>query len=346
LNSQIPNQVELPLRTATEIVVQGIRIRFGRSLVTLAGVLLGITFLMSTVTTFYVKEGVRGEDQLRAEARRMMNFLTAEIGPVRDRTVAVAAFGEVPDAEIRLLRQIARGGASAVLWTGPAPTPSSIASLPVVKQQTLREAMPESRVLLLLGSEPPSGEVVETLQSVGASIPLAFTGEVAPALHGASIRTIPLSVKLSEEEMARRETERQAARVRTLWIVAIALLVTIMGIANAMLMSVTERFREIGTMKCLGATTRFIRRIFLIESSLIGAAGGLAGALLGVILSLLFHGFVYGFGTVLGSVDSLALLGALGISTVLGILLSVVAALYPAAVASSMVPADALRSNV
>ena len=48
-----------------------------------------------------------------------------------------------------------------------------------------------------------------------------------------------------------------------------------MVVLNAMLMSVTERFREIGTMKCLGALSAFVRQIFLFESCLIGAVGGL-----------------------------------------------------------------------
>src|SRR5690606_14364359 len=131
-----------------------------------------------------------------------------------------------------------------------------------------------------------------------------------------------------------------------IWIMVIALAVTLMGITNAMLMSVTERFREIGTMKCLGATSQLIRRIFLIESLLIGGTGSIVGALLGVMFSLTFHGVVYGFGLVLGSLAMTPLLITILVSAAGGIVLTVLAALYPAGVASSMVPADALRSNV
>ena len=63
------------------------------------------------------------------------------------------------------------------------------------------------------------------------------------------------------------------------WLVGMALLTCTVGIANAMLMSVTERFREIGTMKCLGAENGTVVKLFLIESALIGGVGSAAGDL-------------------------------------------------------------------
>ncbi|MCK4402075.1 ABC transporter permease, partial [bacterium] len=47
-------------------------------------------------------------------------------------------------------------------------------------------------------------------------------------------------------------------QVKQIWLVVLSLMVCVVGIANAMLMSVTERYKEIGTMKCLGALDRFI----------------------------------------------------------------------------------------
>lgn len=57
------------------------------------------------------------------------------------------------------------------------------------------------------------------------------------------------------------------------WIIILSLLVCVVGIVNAQLMAVTERFREIGTMKCLGALDRFILRLFILESGMQGLAG-------------------------------------------------------------------------
>src|SRR5256884_4475548 len=83
-------------------------------------------------------------------------------------------------------------------------------------------------------------------------------------------------------------------RIQTRWLLGLALLVAFVGILNAMLMSVTERFREIGTMKCLGALDGFIVRLFLLESFFQGAVGTTIGIVVGLGLSLLGAGMSYG----------------------------------------------------
>ena len=71
------------------------------------------------------------------------------------------------------------------------------------------------------------------------------------------------------------------------WLVILSLLVCVVGIVNAQLMAVTERFREIGTMKCLGALDRFILRLFVLEAGMQGLVGAGVGALIGAAFSLL-----------------------------------------------------------
>jgi putative ABC transport system permease protein len=71
------------------------------------------------------------------------------------------------------------------------------------------------------------------------------------------------------------------------WIIILSLLVCVVGIINAQLMAVTERFREIGTMKCLGALDRFILRLFILEAGMQGIAGAVAGAVAGGVFSML-----------------------------------------------------------
>jgi hypothetical protein len=144
------------------------------------------------------------------------------------------------------------------------------------------------------------------------------------------------------------------AQARTIWLVAMSLLVATVGIVNSMLMSVTERYKEIGTMKCLGALDRFIVRLFILESALLGMLGSIAGALVGCGAMTAVYASRMGWRHTLSSWGEPALvLGSGGVPLWLGIvigiliggLLSVCAALYPAWRAAKMPPAAALRSE-
>lgn len=132
---------------------------------------------------------------------------------------------------------------------------------------------------------------------------------------------------------------------RLVWLISLSLLVCTVGITNAMLMSVMERFREIGTMKCLGALDSFILKLFLIESFLLGLAGSLAGALLGQVVTIAllarnYHGHV--FANLPWGSAWLILLA----STAIGMTITALAALYPALKAAKMQPIAAMRVEV
>jgi predicted lysophospholipase L1 biosynthesis ABC-type transport system permease subunit len=139
---------------------------------------------------------------------------------------------------------------------------------------------------------------------------------------------------------------------RNLWLIALSLLVCIVGITNAMLMSVTERFREIGTMKCLGALDVFIVKLFLIESTLMGVVGTLIGIALGLGLSVVRAAFSFSIEdpatqqTVYLGLKYLPV-GAIMIRVlaafVVGVALSILAAIYPALTAARMEPVEAMR---
>jgi len=114
------------------------------------------------------------------------------------------------------------------------------------------------------------------------------------------------------------------------------------GILNAMLMSVTERFREIGTMKCLGALDSFIIKLFLIESLFQGIAGTVIGVLLGLLLSMANMSTSYGV-YAWKNVPWGSLVLCVVICFVVGIFLTVAGAVYPAWQAAKMQPIDAMR---
>ena len=126
------------------------------------------------------------------------------------------------------------------------------------------------------------------------------------------------------------------------WLVVLSLLVCVVGIVNAQLMAVTERFREIGTMKCLGALDSFVLRLFLLEAGIQGLAGAGVGALLGGIFALINALFRFGFVAVT-AVQWTDVAGSILIAIVFGCLLSMVGVLYPAIVASRMQPVEAMR---
>lgn len=118
-------------------------------------------------------------------------------------------------------------------------------------------------------------------------------------------------------------------------IAAISLVVGGIGIMNIMLVSVTERTREIGIRKALGARTRDVMVQFLTESAILSACGGLIGVILGVSL-------VAAGGTALGMkvvIRPLIVIIAVGFSAVVGIFFG----LYPASKAAKSDPIDALR---
>jgi len=118
-------------------------------------------------------------------------------------------------------------------------------------------------------------------------------------------------------------------------IAAISLLVGGIGIMNIMLVSVTERTREIGLRKAVGANTRDILMQFLIEAVLVTVIGGVFGLLFGYGLSQL-AGRLLGFN---GIITTESVILAIGVSSIIGIIFGI----YPAAKAASLNPIDALR---
>ena len=118
-------------------------------------------------------------------------------------------------------------------------------------------------------------------------------------------------------------------------VAGIALLVGGIGVMNIMLVSVTERTREIGTRKALGATTNMILVQFLIEAVLLSVIGGLIGLLIGAGLSSIL-------GSVLDIIPQITI-GNVSAVLVFSIAIGVFFGIYPAKRAADLNPIDALR---
>lgn len=118
-------------------------------------------------------------------------------------------------------------------------------------------------------------------------------------------------------------------------VAGIALLVGGIGVMNIMLVSVTERTREIGTRKALGATTRTILIQFLMEAIILSLIGGMIGLTLGILLSNLIAGAL--------NIVPIFTLGSVALVLVFSTAVGVFFGIYPARKAARLNPIDALR---
>lgn len=182
----------------------------------------------------------------------------------------------------------------------------------------------------------------------GIFLGIAFLSAV---LFGAAASEVAALKELRELGLATAKEDTQA---RVIWLAGMSLLVATVGIVNSMLMSVTERYKEIGTMKCLGALDSFIVRLFLLEAGLLGILGSTLGAIAGTGVMTLVYASRLGWSGSLSSWGATAVqmggwamplwLG-ITISILIGGILSLAAATYPAWRAAKMPPAAALRSE-
>jgi putative ABC transport system permease protein len=158
------------------------------------------------------------------------------------------------------------------------------------------------------------------------------------ALHGITTATdADFTITSEAQELSTATSVDRTLTILLGGVAGISLLVGGIGVMNIMLVSVTERIREIGLRKALGATPGLIRRQFLVEASVLGLTGGALGAGLGIIGAVFLPGAVGDPITISGW----AVAGAIVIAMAIGVIFGV----YPASRAAHLAPIDALRSE-
>ena len=173
-----------------------------------------------------------------------------------------------------------------------------------------------------------------------ASIRVRFLRHAITAtgiMLGTAFFSSMLTLRAAEQEIQRGDP---GAASRSLWLAVTSLVMCLVGVTNSMLMSVTERYREIGTIKCLGASDGFIVKVFVLEAALLGAIGAISGAMIGAL--------VMSAAVAIGGLhaDASQLIEAAGIASLVGIVLTMTAAIAPAVQAARMPAASALRIEV
>jgi putative ABC transport system permease protein len=143
------------------------------------------------------------------------------------------------------------------------------------------------------------------------------------------------SVRNLEEVFKAQESSTQVMSILLACIASVSLIVGGIGIMNIMLVSVTERTREIGLRQAVGAKTNDILTQFLVEAVTLAVLGGVAGIIIGTGTSLAISYFA-GWATRVNA-------GAIALAFVFSGLVGVFFGYYPARKAAFLDPIDALR---
>ncbi len=153
--------------------------------------------------------------------------------------------------------------------------------------------------------------------------------------HDSTLEDLPYTVRTQQDIIETQEATTEAFRSLLAWVAAVSLVVGGIGIMNIMLVSVTERTREIGIRQAVGATPAAIRWQFLAEALMLSLVGGLIGVIIGVGGSWLFER--------LGDMRTVVVPNSILLAFTSAAAVGIFFGFYPANKAAQLDPIEALR---
>jgi putative ABC transport system permease protein len=153
--------------------------------------------------------------------------------------------------------------------------------------------------------------------------------------HETTVSELPFTVRTQEDIISTQESTTAAFRQLLAWVAAVSLVVGGIGIMNIMLVSVTERTREIGIRQATGATPGDIRGQFLTEALLLSLTGGLIGIMVGVGGAYLFEK--------IGDMRTVVMPNSILLAFISAAIVGIFFGFYPANTAAKLDPIEALR---
>ena len=356
---RIGKQIRLPFSKAVEISVKSLRVRFWRSMLTVGSIILAIAFLTFVWSSSRVQSSVairmrpdaakvtavarevdtywkpfeqvlnerfkKRRGDYRKETKRLFNGKT---GSFKD-------FCRESETHHKENKRIDLSGIS----TRPEITPELIEKLAARAREIGLTPDLEGWLTEAKRKDPETGALKPYRTSENLVL-AGIKGVVQAEVNRFNSLQLALQRQDIKPETPVSELEKISPTV--VWLIIIALLVCGVGITNAMLMSVTERFREIGTMKCLGALDGFIVKLFLLESTFQGAVGTGFGVIIGFVIMMLWSLRAFGMAT-FHYFPGLQVLAIIIYGLIIGSVLSILGAVFPALRAAHMAPVEAMR---
>lgn len=333
-----PRLLELPWERTIQMCWANIQRRVGRFMLVFIGIAVVVAFLTSNIA-YQSMLGSFKEYAARSE--------TAEFQELRNQSVPASDIIAKREAMDKAQRDADDALKKAEKEANDAKSKANSASKRADRLKT-EAAIEESK--LATEESQKKATALEDAQKVSRNT------KPAPPLTEEEKKILDVDRKVKDIVHVQSELERigvysdslseKKQRDQQIWLMVLSSMLCLVGITNTMLMSVTERIREIGTLKCLGALDRFIVRLFMIESIFIGIVGSLIGAILGYILMLIQVGLVLEFRMILFGNYLELLFKGVSLAVISGTVLTVLAAIYPTYVAARMKPVDAMRVEV